>query len=151
MKIVLVEPQIPQNTGNIARLTAAMATELHLVEPLGFELSDRYLKRAGLDYWPHVNLSIHKCWDDFLSHSSTTPDRLWFFSTKGRKSYLDVSYSPESYIVFGSETQGLAQSFHNNYSERILNIPMVNAGVRSLNLANSVAIALMEARRQNRQ
>ena len=146
--IVLVEPLIPQNTGTIARLTAATYTDLHLVEPLGFELSDRYLKRAGLDYWPEVKLSVHKNWESFLETTGFTRERLWFFSTKGEKSFYQASFQNDHALVFGNESAGLGKFFHESYPDRRLLIPMDNPKIRSLNLSNAASIVLYEARRQ---
>jgi tRNA (cytidine/uridine-2'-O-)-methyltransferase len=146
LRIVLVAPVIPQNTGSIARLTAATRSELHLIEPLGFELSDYYLRRAGLDYWPEVNLRVHADWKSFLAASDGCP--LWFFSTHAEKSYTGVAYGASDYLVFGSETKGLAPEFHECYRERMLRIPMDNPNVRSLNLSASASVVLYEARRQ---
>lgn len=145
--IVLVHPEIPQNTGNIGRLTAALRTDLHLVEPLGFELSNRYLKRAGLDYWPEVKLRIHASWEALLEKRENN-GRLFFLSTKGDRSYTSIEYQPSDYLVFGSETAGLPNLYHEKYSGDFVTIPMNNDAVRSLNLANAVAITLFEAKRQ---
>lgn len=144
--IVLVSPEIPQNTGNIARLSAALKTDLHLIEPLGFELSDKYLKRAGLDYWPEVRLHVHANWEEFLEKREK--GELYFFSTKARQKFTTTSYTSSDFLVFGSETAGLADTYHQRYKENFLSIPMDNPKVRSLNLANSVAIAIFEAKRQ---
>ncbi len=146
MKIVLVHPLIPQNTGNIARLTAATGTDLHLIEPLGFELSDRYLKRAGLDYWAEVRLFVHKTWEAFLEEAM--PERLWCFSTRAPKPFTEVCYRSDDYLVFGNESEGLPAHMHQRYADFRLRIPFENQRVRSLNLSNSVAVALYEARRQ---
>ena len=146
--IVLVEPLIPQNTGTIARLTAATRTMLHLIEPLGFELSDRYLKRAGLDYWPEVKLEVHASWKAFFDRYAPPPERLWFFSKFAKRSYHRVTYSLGDMLVFGNETSGLRKEFHEQYRDRLLRIPMENPNVRSLNLSNAVSIGLYEARRQ---
>lgn len=148
LKIVLVSPLIPQNTGSIARLTAATNCQLHLIEPLGFELSDRYLKRAGLDYWPYVNLTVHTNWNDFLVAEPKANEHSWFFTTKSRYCYLNVQYTENDYLVFGSETKGLPETLHQRYENRRLLIPIDNPKVRSINLANAVSIALYEARRQ---
>lgn len=148
LHIVLVEPLIPQNTGTIARLTAATYTKLHLIEPLGFELSDKYLKRAGLDYWPEVDLSVYKDWEEFLRTSALNPDRFWFLSKFGKKGFQNVGYSLGDALVFGNESKGLDSHFHTNYSDRRIRIPMENPNVRSLNLSNAVSIVLYEARRQ---
>lgn len=145
--VVLVHPQIPPNTGNIARTCAATKTALHLVGPLGFEMSDRYLKRAGLDYWPYVTLHYHSSLADFLNHKASLPGQLLGFSTSGTSSYLDHVYQAADWLVFGAETTGLPpEALH--ACDAILRIPMAEPGVRSLNLSVSVAIGLFEARRQ---
>lgn len=149
LNVVLVHPQIPQNTGNIARLTAATGAKLHVIEPLGFEISDKNVKRAGLDYWSEVRLSIHSDWSSFLSaENNPAAEQLWFFSKKAGPSYHEVHYSPEQYLVYGSETSGLPAELWNEYASRMLRIPMENEKVRSFNLSNSVALTLFEARRQ---
>jgi tRNA (cytidine/uridine-2'-O-)-methyltransferase len=145
--IVLVNPQIPPNTGNIARSCAATDTPLHLVGPLGFELSDRYLKRAGLDYWPHVDLHLHDTWQDFLAHHQSNGGRAIGFSTSGRCSYTDLSYQTDDWLLFGSETAGLPNEIL-AYCHETVHIPMNRTNVRSLNLSVSVAIGLFEALRQ---
>lgn len=129
-------------------MTAATNIELHLIEPLGFELSDKYLKRAGLDYWPEVRLRVHSSWEVFLEETATKREQLWFLSTHAEKSYHRIEYKPNDVFVFGNEASGLAKKYHDEYPERRLRIPMENANVRSLNLANAVSIVLYEARRQ---
>ncbi|XHU95945.1 MAG: tRNA (uridine(34)/cytosine(34)/5-carboxymethylaminomethyluridine(34)-2'-O)-methyltransferase TrmL [cyanobacterium endosymbiont of Rhopalodia gibba] len=146
-RIILVNPQIPPNTGNIARTCAATDTELHLVGPLGFELSDRYLKRAGLDYWPYVNLNYHNSLKDFLAWHEQQGGRLLCFSVRGCRSYLEWTFQDSDWLLFGSETEGLPQSLLANCQETLY-IPMSNSQVRSLNLSVSVTIGLFEARRQ---
>ncbi|MEM8544420.1 MAG: tRNA (cytidine(34)-2'-O)-methyltransferase [Cyanobacteria bacterium P01_H01_bin.119] len=146
-RIVLVYPQIPPNTGNIARTCAATGIELHLVEPLGFELSDRYLKRAGLDYWPRVNLRVHSSYGAFLTHHKEIGGRRLGFSTSGRYSYIKAQYEPEDWLLFGSETEGLPRDILAG-CEQTLHIPMKTDQVRSLNLSVSVAIGLFESLRQ---
>lgn len=148
LHVVLVEPDIPQNAGNIARLTAATYTKLHFIEPLGFELTDKYLKRAGLDYWPEVQLTVHASWEAFLQETGAKREQLWFFSTHATKPYSEATFLPGDYLVFGSETRGLSQFYHENYADRRLLIPFENLNVRSFNLANAAAISLYEARRQ---
>lgn len=145
MHIVLYEPEIPQNTGNIARTCAATGSMLHLIEPLGFELSDRYLKRAGLDYWHMMQYRVYADFERFLE---TWPHvRLHFLSTKAPRGYTEVSYGPDDFLVFGRETRGLPESLLARAYDRCVRIPMA-AGARSLNLSNSVAIVLYEALRQ---
>ncbi|MDA0266739.1 MAG: tRNA (cytidine(34)-2'-O)-methyltransferase [Cyanobacteria bacterium] len=147
VKVVLVNPEIPPNTGNIARTCAATATELHLVKPLGFELSDRQLKRAGLDYWPYVNLSVHESWAAFAGVSRSQGGRLIGFSTKGTVPYTDITYQPSDWLLFGPETRGLSPEILGN-CDLTTCIPMRGTGVRSLNLSVSVAVGLFESLRQ---
>ncbi len=144
--IVLVEPEIPQNTGNIVRTGAATGSAVHLVRPLGFDTSDKMLKRAGLDYWK--DCEIHY-WDSFEQLRSAYPaGRFYFFSTKARQSHCSPHYPDEVFLVFGKETKGLPeQLIHDNY-EHAVRIPMI-ADTRSLNLSNSVAIAVYEVLRQH--
>jgi tRNA (cytidine/uridine-2'-O-)-methyltransferase len=146
-RIVLVNPEIPPNTGNIARTCAATGTELHLIEPLGFELSDRYLKRAGLDYWKHVPLTVHPSWEDFARHSRALGGRWIGFSTRGRCSYTKMEYQESDWLLYGKETSGLPPEVCEQCSS-LVRIPMGQTEVRSLNLSVSVAIGLFEARRQ---
>lgn len=145
MHIVLVEPEIPPNTGNIARTCAVTTTALHLVEPLGFSLDEKHLKRAGLDYWQYLDLVIHPNLEAFLAH--TANHSCWFLTTKGHRSYADVIYQPDDYLLFGKETAGLPNWLLQKYPERCLRIPM-GKEIRSLNLSNAVAIVLYEAMRQ---
>ncbi len=147
LKLVLVNPQIPPNTGNIARTCAATDTELHLVEPLGFDLSDRQLKRAGLDYWPFVKLYRHPSWDAFYHHASTEGGNLIGFSTSGSSSYWQYAFEPQDWLLFGSETTGLSASMLESCTATV-HIPMSRVHVRSLNLSVSAALGLFEARRQ---
>lgn len=146
-RVVLVNPEIPPNTGNIARTCAATGTELHLVEPLGFELSDRYLKRAGLDYWPYVDLHVHPSWDAFGQAARQRGGRWIGFSTSGTIGYTAFTYCSDDWLLFGKETEGLSPTMLSNCDQGV-RIPMVPTGVRSLNLASSVAIGLYEALRQ---
>lgn len=143
--IVLVEPEIPQNTGNIVRTCAATGARLHLIEPLGFEISDKYLRRAGLDYWHLCDIRIYKDMADFLSANNCK--NCFFATTKARHRYDKVDYTDGCYIFFGKETKGLPEELlHDRYDECI-RIPM-KASTRSLNLSNSVAVVLFEALRQ---
>ena len=145
MHIVLVNPEIPQNTGNIARTCAATGAKLHLIKPLGFELSDKYLKRAGLDYWHMMTYEVHDSWEDFLA---AYPDaQLHYATTKAPRDYCEVSYGPDDFLVFGRETKGLDEALLAANYDRCVRIPMV-PDARSLNLSNSVAIVLYEALRQ---
>lgn len=149
LNIVYVEPEIPPNTGNIARTCAATDTKLHLVEPLGFSIDDKHLKRAGLDYWPYVDLEVHKSLDDFMRRYGDR--RLWLATTKGVNMYTDVCYEDGDFILFGRETRGLPPEFIAEYSSRTIRIPMsVNTRSRSFNLSNSANIILFEALRQLR-
>ncbi len=146
--IVLVAPEIPQNTGTIGRLAVATDARLHLIEPLGFSLDEKHLRRAGMDYWRHLDLTVYPNWEDFLSRH---PDaRLHFFSTHGERSYYDVSYQADDYLVFGRESSGLPAEFYVRYRKQLNLIPMPGRFNRSLNLANSVSIVLYEALRQTR-
>ena len=144
--VVLVEPEIPQNTGNIARTCAATGGTLHLVKPLGFEVSDKYLKRAGLDYWQYVEVKI---WENFEQLQAAYPEgNFWYFTTKGRKTHVDAHLSRGDFLVFGKETKGLPEELLIRHPESCLRIPMLGE-LRSLNLSNSVAIAVYEGLRQN--
>ena len=143
--IVLVEPEIPQNAGNIARTCAATGTALHMIRPLGFEVTDKYLKRAGLDYWNLVDISYY---DSFKELRDKYPDsRFFFFTTKGRHRHSDVCFKDGDFLVFGKETKGLPEELLMQNEETCLRIPM-RSEARSLNLGNSVALALYEAFRQ---
>jgi tRNA (cytidine/uridine-2'-O-)-methyltransferase len=142
LKVVLVYPQIPPNTGNIARTCAATNTPLHLVEPLGFEISDRAVKRAGLDYWEYVDLHIHPD----LEHLATMPGRWVGFSARGKHDFRSFEFHPDDCLLFGSETTGLPPDILEQHPS--VYIPINHPKVRSLNLSVSVAIALFEARRQ---
>ena len=145
MRIVLVEPEIPQNPGSIGRLCAATETPLHLVGRLGFSLADRYLKRAGLDYWPYVELTVHESWEQFLA--ARAPGRLIGFSSHGDQSYTRIAFRCDDTLVFGGETKGLPERQRLELAP-LYRIPMSGAHVRSLNLANAVAVVLYEALRQ---
>lgn len=142
--IVLVEPEIPSNTGNIVRTCAATGTKLHLIKPLGFELDDKHLKRAGLDYWEFSDVSIYENLDEFMQKNE---GKFYFASTKSAKRYCDVSYEENAYFFFGKETKGLDEDLLQTHYNDCIRIPM-KEGIRSLNLANSVAVVLFEALRQ---
>lgn len=144
--VALVEPEIPQNTGNIARLCAATGTDLHIVGVTGFRLDDRAVRRAGLDYWDQV--SIHRHRDLGKLYTSLTLVRFLFLSTKGERNIWEETFQPNDCFVFGPETRGLPESLLRDNWERCLKIPMSNPSVRSLNLANAVAVTLYEALRQ---
>lgn len=145
-EVVLVEPEIPQNTGNIVRTCAALGCSLHLIEPLGFSLEDKYLKRAGLDYWPMVDFKSYPDLDTFFS--SHSKGKYYFFSKKADRGFHEVQYQGHVYFFFGKETWGLPEVLMEKYKSQCLRIPM-QTNARSLNLSNSVAIVLYEAYRQN--
>lgn len=147
MNVVLVEPEIPPNTGNVARLCAATNSTLHLIEPLGFKLDDKQLKRAGMDYWEQLAWHRWVNWNEFQKHLPVSA-RLWLVESEGKKIYSDVKYSADDYLVFGRETAGLPKKLLEQFSENWLRIPMFNAKSRSLNLSNCVALVLYEALRQ---
>jgi tRNA (cytidine/uridine-2'-O-)-methyltransferase len=149
LHLVLVEPDIPQNTGNIARLCAATGTTLDLIEPLGFQLTDKLVKRAGLDYWDAVDIQRHTSLDAFLQSPISNPkSKIRFFSTSGTKSYTEADYQPGDCLIFGSESKGLPLELLEAHPEDVYNIPMILDNVRSLNLANAASIVLYEALRQ---
>jgi len=147
VNIVLVEPEIPPNTGNVARLCAATHSVLHLIEPFGFKLDDSQLKRAGMDYWQHLRWTR---WASWLAFRSQLPEeaRLWFIESDGPRNYAEVKYQPNDYLIFGRETAGLPKSLIEENPERWLRIPMFNPEARSLNLSNCVALVLYESLRQ---
>lgn len=143
--IVLVEPEIPQNTGNIVRTCAATGCKLHLVRPLGFEVTDKYLKRAGLDYWKDAEIFYYDGFDEVLNKFPSSS--FYFFTTKARKNYSSVEFKEGDFLVFGKETRGLPEELLKAHAENCVRIPMLN-DTRSLNLSNSVAIAVYEGLRQ---
>ena len=145
MHIVLVNPEIPQNTGNIARTCAATGAKLHLIKPLGFELSDKYLKRAGLDYWHMMQYEVHESWETFREKYPEA--RMHFATTKAPRSYCEAQFGEDDFLVFGRETKGLPEALLAENYGRCIRIPMM-PDARSLNLSNSVAIVLYEALRQ---
>jgi tRNA (cytidine/uridine-2'-O-)-methyltransferase len=147
MNIVLLQPEIPPNTGNVARLCAATKTRLHLIEPFGFQLDDKQLKRAGMDYWQQVDWKRWKNWAEFVA-GQPTDARFWFIESDGPKHYAEVQYQTDDYLVFGRETAGLPKQLIEENRERWLRIPMFNAESRSLNLSNCAALVLFEALRQ---
>jgi tRNA (cytidine/uridine-2'-O-)-methyltransferase len=146
LNVVLVRPQIPQNTGSIARLTAAVQARLHLVGPLGFSLEDRYLKRAGLDYWPLVDLCTYGAWEELTRRFGES--RMKFFSARSKNSYLHARFETGDFLVFGSETGGLGAPFLAARAAQTYAVPIFTPAVRSLNLANAVAVVVYEALRQ---
>ena len=147
MNIVLLEPELPPNTGNVARLCAATRTTLHLIEPFGFKLDDTQLKRAGMDYWQHVTWHRWKNWAAFESQLAAK-NILWFIESNGPKRYTDVTFGADDYLVFGRETAGLPKPILEQHRDQWLRIPMFNPAARSLNLSNCVALVLFEALRQ---
>ncbi len=147
IQVVLYQPEIPPNTGNIARTCALTGSPLHLIKPLGFSIDDKSLKRAGLDYWHLLDLTVHDSLDAFLE--KYPEGSFYFFSTHATQNYTEVSYEDDCFLVFGKETAGLPESIRQKYPDRLIRIPMLDKpGVRSLNLSNSVAIAVYEAYRQ---
>ena len=146
--IILVEPEIPMNTGNIARTCAATGARLHLIEPLGFDISDRAVKRAGLDYWHLVEVTVHRDLDALFRDFPQAASDLWLATTKAPRDYSAARFSPDCWLFFGKETAGLPRDFREAHRERCVRLPMVDAA-RSLNLANSVAVLVYEALRQN--
>ena len=147
MRVVLVEPEIPPNTGNVARLCAGTRSQLHLVGPLGFKLEDKELKRAGMDYWRQVEWCRWPSWPEFW-RAQPTGTRWWFIESHGPIHYAQARYQADDYLVFGRETAGLPQSILEKNRDRWVRIPMFNAAARSLNLSNCVALVLYEALRQ---
>ena len=146
VNIVLVEPSIPPNTGNISRLCAATGSRLHLVEPLGFDISNSRLRRAGLDYWDSVDITVYPDLETFFDKN---PDgQKYFFSTAGKQNFQQVEYAPGDYLIFGNETVGLPDALLDEHPEQVCNIPIKLDNVRSLNLSNCAAIVLYEALRQ---
>ena len=143
--IVLVEPEIPQNAGNIARTCAATGTRLHMIRPLGFEVSDKYLKRAGLDYWNLVDIRYYDSFDEL--YNAYPEARFFFFTTKGQNRHSDVQFQDGDFLVFGKETKGLPEDLLAKHYDRCLRIP-IRSEARSLNLSNSVAVVVFEALRQ---
>ena len=146
--IVLVEPEIPQNTGNIARTCAVTRSSLHLIRPLGFDVSERAVRRAGLDYGSQVAVTVYDGLPDFFARHPEAPRRLWLATSKGPRRYTDVRYEADCYLFFGRETAGLPRWFRERYAHRCVRIPMA-PGARCLNLSNSAAVLTYEALRQN--
>ena len=146
LNVVLVHPEIPPNTGNVARLCAATGTRLHLVEPLGFQITDAQLKRAGLDYWDAVQVQVHPSWPAFLENQ--TPARLFLYSTGSSRLYTQAEYRPGHFLVFGCETKGLPNELLAAHPGSVCGIPILTEHVRSLNLSSAVAVVAYEALRQ---
>lgn len=145
MNIVLLEPEIPYNTGNVGRTCVATGTSLHLIKPLGFSLDEKHLKRAGLDYWKDIDLHIHENYQEFLA--TTKYPRVFMATTKATKKYTDISFKCDDFIMFGKETAGISENILCHNIENCIRVPMLN-GTRSINLSNAVAIVLFEALRQ---
>lgn len=148
MNIVLLEPEMPANTGNIVRTCVATGTRLHLIEPLGFKVNDKTVKRAGLDYWDDLDVTIYDDFKDFLEKNPQCAGKLYMFTTKSRQCYCDVTYPKDAWLMFGKESAGIPEEILVDYEDYCVRIPMIGQ-IRSLNLSNSVAIALYEALRQN--
>jgi tRNA (cytidine/uridine-2'-O-)-methyltransferase len=146
LNIVLHRPEIPQNTGSIGRLCVNLGATLHLIKPLGFSLDEKQVKRAGLDYWEHLDLHVHDDWDAFLEAES--PQNFIFASTKGKRNYFDWTFTNGAFIVFGSESSGLPKDFYERYADSLYCIPMPGKGFRSLNLSNSAAVIAYDVYRQ---
>lgn len=147
MNIVLFEPEIPQNTGNVARTCVVTGTKLHLIEPMGFSVSDKWVKRAGLDYWSLLDLEIHENFQTFVDKYGKHP--FYLLTTKGQKVYSQISFEQDAFLIFGKESAGFPKEIHDAYEDRRFRIPMANhEKARSLNLSNSVSVVLYEALRQ---
>jgi tRNA (cytidine/uridine-2'-O-)-methyltransferase len=150
LHIILFEPEIPQNTGNIGRLCAITRSRLHLIHPLGFTITDRHLRRSGMDYWRSLDVHHHQNWGEFRK-SEFAPERIWLFTTRAARSYWDVAYGREDGLLFGKETAGCPEWLHQEIgADQRLTIPRYNEELRSLNLSTSVGIATYEALRQLR-
>ena len=146
LNIVLHEPEIPANTGNIGRTCVATGTRLHLIKPLGFDISDKAVKRAGLDYWPKLDVTVYESYEDFLERNPGA--KIYYATTKGPQTYVDVQYEEDCFIMFGKESAGIPEDILYDNQETAVRIPMIGE-TRSLNLSNSVAILTYEALRQN--
>lgn len=147
MNIVLLEPEMPSNTGNIGRTCAATRTRLHLIEPLGFKLNEKAVKRAGLDYWEKLEVAVYSDYGDFLKRNPKARGRMYFATTKAHKVYTQVDYEPDCYLMFGKESAGIPEEILIEHEETCIRIPMWG-DIRSLNLSNSVSVVLYEALRQ---
>lgn len=142
LNIVLIEPEIPNNTGNIGRLALASGSNLHLVKPFGFEINDTRLKRAGLDYWPHVNITYYDSTDDFFKIHADK--KMAFLSSHGKKNHWDIPFEDELFLIFGKESVGLPKSITEKNADKLFKIPLYSPRIRSLNLANAVSIIVYE-------
>ena len=147
LSIVLVQPEIPGNTGAVGRTCVALDAELILIHPLGFVISDARVKRSGLDYWPHVRLSEYRSWDHFVEERGPQPDQLFLFEEYGSSSFYDTDYPEDAFLVFGRETKGIPEDIWRRYPGRQFHLPMRSAHIRSLNLANTVTAAAYQALR----
>lgn len=146
INIVLYEPEIPQNTGNIARMCVSNDLTLHLIKPLGFEISDKYLKRSALDYWEFLELKVYENWQDFLDKNPEA--NYWLLTTKSKKSYWDISFKENDFLVFGPETRGLPETLLKEHADKAITVPMKSKNARSLNLASTAQTVFYEAYRQ---
>lgn len=146
LNIVLYQPEIPQNTGNIGRTCVLTGSRLHLIKPLGFEISDRQIRRTGLDYWKDVDLELHENWSEFRSKYPHA--RIYAVTTKGNRRYDEVTFAPGDFLLFGQESKGLPDAVRHELSEGLVRVPMIESSTRSLNLSNTVAILAFEAMRQ---
>jgi tRNA (cytidine/uridine-2'-O-)-methyltransferase len=146
LNIVLFEPEIPQNTGNIARTCVLTNSKLHLIKPLGFSLEEKHLKRAGLDYWQYLDMEVHESYEAF--REKYNKGNFYFSTTKGEKIYTEVSYKEEDFVIFGKESAGLPDYIRNSNLDNLIRVPMLDSSTRSLNLSNTVAILAYEALRQ---
>lgn len=147
LAIVLVQPEIPGNTGAVGRTCVALDLELILIHPLGFEISDKRVKRSGLDYWPHVRLTEYASWDAFLAARKPRPDQLFLFEEFGSRSFYEPDYPEDAFLVFGQETKGIPQAIIDRHAGRLFRLPMRSEVIRSLNLANTVSAAAYQALR----
>lgn len=147
LAIVLVQPEIPGNTGAVGRTCVALDMELILIHPLGFEISDKRVKRSGLDYWPHVRLTEYASWDAFLAARQPRPDQLFLFEEFGARSFYEPDYPEDAFLVFGQETKGIPQPILERHPDRLFKLPMRSQVIRSLNLANTVSAAAYQALR----
>lgn len=150
LNIVLINPEIPFNTGNIGRSCVATGTRLHLVGKLGFKIASKEIRRSGLDYWPNLDYRRYETWEDFLAKEQPAREKLFFLSTKGKTAYWDVPIPADAFLCFGAEGFGLPKEFYEEYKDRLFTIPMTGP-VRSLNLSSSAAIVLFETLRQNKK
>jgi len=147
VNIVLLEPEMPANTGNIGRTCVATGARLHLIEPMGFKINEKSVKRAGLDYWQHLDVTVYDCFSDFLAKNPDARDRLYMATTKAKHVYSEVAYPEDCYLMFGKESAGIPEEILIDYEDTCIRIPMLES-IRSLNLSNSAAIVLYEVLRQ---